>query len=139
MTRMRILIVACVLLVALAPIATAATPVRATLTTSTREPLVGAPWRYTITVRDAKGRSVPARARLQLLVGTLVVGCWKSGAMTECQGARSGSWLPFEGRRTGVLEFPPQSVGVTLVFQATIVAGGRVLRLRTPIRVQPAP
>jgi hypothetical protein len=129
---------ACVLFVILAATATAASPVRVKLTTGTATPVADAPWRYTITARDAKGKPVTAKARLQILLGTVVVGCWKRVAMEQCQGMTSGTWIPFRGKRTGVLHWPAQSVGVTLTFQATVVAGGRTTRLRAPVTVQPA-
>ncbi len=115
-------------------------PVRATLATSTPKPVVDQPWRYTIRVQDQAGKPVRARMRLQLLLGTTtVVGCWKGSAMTQCQTASEGTWIAFKGKRTGVLTFPTQSVGVRLTFQAVVVAGGRTVRLRAPVTVQPAP
>jgi len=136
---MRHVALACVLLVVLAVPAMAATPsVRVKMTTSSTTPLVDAPWRYTITARSRNGRPVVAKARLQILLGPTVVGCWKRTAMVPCQGATSGTWIRFKGRRTGRLTWPAQSVGVRLTFQATVVAGGRVLRLRAPVTVQSA-
>jgi hypothetical protein len=125
-----------VVLVALAAPATAAGPVRATMTSSSPRPLADTPWRYTITVK-VNGKPAPARARLQILLGQTVVGCWKDTAMVPCQGANSGTWISFKGKRTGVLRWPAQSVGVRLTFQVTIVAGGGTVRLRTPVTVQP--
>ncbi|HET9507360.1 MAG TPA: hypothetical protein VFO81_05400 [Gaiellaceae bacterium] len=117
--------------------ASAAGPVRATLATSSTKPVVGAPWRYTITV-EVKGKPAAAKARLQILLGPTVVGCWKGAAMVQCQGATAGTWIPFRGRRTGVLTWPAQSAGVRLTFQAIVVAAGSTVRLRTPVTVQPA-
>lgn len=135
---MRGVALAVVLSVALAAPATAASPVRVKMTTSTPKPVVDEPWRYTITAKDAKGKAVAAKARLQILLGVTVVGCWKGTGMTQCQGAASGMWIPFKGKRTGVLTWPAQSIGVTLTFQATVVTGGRTTRLRAPVTVQPA-
>jgi hypothetical protein len=135
---MRPLVLVCVLAFVLAVPAAAATPIRAKLTTATTQPVADTPWRYTITVKDGKGRPLAAKARLQILLGTTVVGCWKGTAMVPCQGPTSGTWIPFRGRRTGTLTWPAQAVGVTLTFRATVLAGGRVLRLRTAVRVQPA-
>lgn len=136
---MRPLVLGCVLVLALAVPAAAATPIRATLTTATTRPVVDTPWRYTLTVKDGEGRPLAAKARLQILVGATVVGCWKETAMVPCQGATSGTWIPFRGRRSGTLTWPAQAVGVMLTFRATVLASGRVLRLRTAVRVQPAP
>jgi hypothetical protein len=134
---MRPAALACVLLLSLVASAVAATPaVRVAMTTSTTKPLVDSPWRYTITAKRS-GKPVVAKARLQILLGSTVVGCWKRTAMVPCQGATSGTWIRFKGRRTGTLTWPAQSIGVRLTFQATVVAGGRVLRLRAPVTVQP--
>ena len=120
-----------------APAAPPKAPVKATMTTSSTTPVVDAPWRYTVTVRDAAGKPVAARMRLQILFGGVVVGCWKGTAMTQCTGADAGTWIPFTGRRTGVLTWPAQSLGVKLTFQAVVRAGTRTFRLRAPVTVQP--
>jgi hypothetical protein len=137
MTAMRPLLV----LLALASIAAAAAgaasdPVRATMTTSSKMPLVDMPWRYTIVVKNPDGRPLPAKVRLQILLGNVVVGCWKGTAMVACSGANAGTWITFKGKRTGVLEWPAQSAGVKLTFQATVVSGTRSLRLRAPVTVR---
>ena len=138
MTEMRLLLVvaAALLVAASAGAATPTNPVRATMSTSSTAPLVDTPWRYTIVVEDRAGKPLAAKARLQILLGTLVVGCWKRTAMVQCSGARSGTWISFNGKRTGVLTWPAQSAGVKLTFQATVVAAGRALKLRTPVTVK---
>ena len=138
MKEMRLLLVvaAALLVVASASAATPTNPVRATMSTSSTAPLVDTPWRYTIVVKDRAGKPLAAKARLQILLGTLVVGCWKRTAMVQCSGARSGTWISFKGKRTGVLTWPAQSAGVKLTFQATVVAAGRALKLRTPVTVK---
>jgi hypothetical protein len=138
MREMRLLLVvaATLLVVASASAATPTKPVRATMSTSSRTPLVDTPWRYTIVVKDRAGKPLAAKARLQILLGTLVVGCWKEKAMVQCSGARSGTWISFKGKRTGVLTWPAQSAGAKLTFQATVVAAGRALKLRTPVTVK---
>jgi hypothetical protein len=136
MKRMRLLVLAAVVALALTAAAGAGTnPVRASMTTTSTQPLVDTPWRYTIVVRDRVGKPLAAKARLQILVGTLVVGCWKQTAIVQCSGATAGTWIPFRGRRTGVITWPAQSAGVKLTFQATVVAAGRSLRLRAPVTV----
>jgi hypothetical protein len=123
---------------ALASSGRAASPVvKATLRTSTPTPTVDAPWRWVVVVKDGKGKPLAARMRLQILLGTLVVGCWKGGTMVQCTGASSGSWIRFKGTRRGVLTWPAESVGVKLTFQAVVTAAGKTIRLRTPVRVQP--
>ena len=128
----------CVAVLAVAATASAATSpnVRATMSTTSTTPLVDTPWRYTIVVKDRTGKPLTAKARLQILLGTLVVGCWKGTAMTQCSGANAGTWIPFKGKRTGVLTWPAQSAGIKLTFQATVVAAGRSLKLRAPVTVK---
>jgi hypothetical protein len=129
----------CVAVLAVAATATAATPpnpVRATMSTASITPLVDTPWRYTIVVKDRTGKPLRAKARLQILLGTLVVGCWKGAAMTQCSGANAGTWIAFRGKRMGVLTWPAQSAGIKLTFQATVVAAGRSLKLRAPVTVK---
>jgi hypothetical protein len=136
MKRMRLLVLAALSALVLAATAAAGTsPVRASMTTTSTQPLVDTPWRYTIVVKDRAGKPLAAKARLQILVGTLVVGCWMQTAVVQCSGANAGTWIPFKGKRTGVITWPAQSAGVKLTFQATVVAAGRSLKLRAPVTV----
>ena len=107
------------------------------MTTSSATPVVDQPWRWTVTVKNAAGKPLPAKMRLQILLGTTVVGCWKGTAMMQCSGANAGTWIVFKGKRTGVLTWPAQSLGIKLTFQAIVVADRRTLRLRAPVTVQP--
>jgi hypothetical protein len=109
------------------------------LTTGTPRPVVDQPWRWTVTARSASGKPLAAKMRLQILLGSTVVGCWKGAAMVQCTGAGSGTWIRFRGKRTGVLTWPAESVGVKLAFQAVVVAGGQTRKLRAPVTVQSAP
>lgn len=139
MMDMRLLLVciAALVLVASAGAANApVNPVRATMSTTSTMPVADTPWRYTIVVEDRSGKPLRAKARLQLLLGTRVVGCWKRTAMTKCSGATSGSWIIFKGRRAGVLTWPAQSAGSRRTFVATVVAAGRSLKLRAPLTVK---
>jgi hypothetical protein len=136
MKRMRLLLLVAVSALVLGATAAAGTsPVRASMTTTSTQPLVDTPWRYTIVVKDRAGKPLAAKARLQILVGTLVVGCWMQTAIVQCSGASAGTWIPFKGKRTGVITWPAQSAGVKLTFQATVVAAGRSLKLRAPVTV----
>jgi hypothetical protein len=119
--------------------ALAADPVKATLSASSAQPLVGAPWRYTITVKDRAGKPLAARVKLQILSGRIVVGCWKPTAMVRCSGARAGTWIPFKGRRVATIVWPALPFGEKLIFRATVVTGTRTLQLRAPVTVQPRP
>jgi hypothetical protein len=87
-------------------------------------------------VKNADGRPLPAKARLQILRGTVVVGCWKRTAMVACSGATAGTWIGFKGRRTGILRWPTRFAGAKLAFQAVVVSGTRSLRLRAPVTVR---
>jgi len=139
MSGVRLLVVSVAALVLAASAAAAnpsANPVRGTMSTTSTTPLADTPWRYAIVVKDRRGKPLRAKVRLQILLGTFVVGCWKRTAMTACSGAASGSWIPFTGKRTGVLTWPAQSAGVKLTFQATVVASGRSLKLRAPVTVK---
>lgn len=129
--------IAVVALFAAAP--TSATTIRIELVTSSATPVADQPWRYTLTVRSGSGTPLRARVKLQLLLGTTVVGCWKAGAMRQCSGATAGTWISFRGKRTDVLRFPGQSVGVHLTFRATVQVEGLTRKLRTPVTVQAAP
>jgi hypothetical protein len=134
---MRLLVVLCALaLMAAAGSHAALIPVRATMSTSSTTPLADAPWRYTIVVKNPAGKPLAAKVRLQILLGPTVVGCWKRTTMVACSGESAGTWISFKGKRTGVLRWPAQSAGVKLTFQAVVVAAGRSLRLRAPVRVQ---
>ena len=128
-----------ILALVLASSAAGAAQVRATLKTSSATPVVDQPWRYTITVKTAAGKPLAARMRLQILLGTTVVGCWKGGQMAQCLDGSLGSWIPFKGKRTGVLTWPAQSVGVQLTFRAIVVAQKRMFKLRAPVTVQAKP
>jgi len=130
--------VAILLTLLLAVPAVAAAPIRASMTTSSPKPVVDQPWRWTVRVSSAAGKPVAAKMRLQILLGTTVVGCWKGTAMTQCTGANAGSLIVFKGKRAGVLRWPAQSQGIKLTFQAVVVAQRKTLRLRAPVTVQPA-
>ncbi len=77
-------------------------------------------------MKDQAGKPLAAKVRLQILLGTLVVGCWKGSAMMPCSGASAGTWISFRGKRTDTITWPAQSAGIRLTFQATVVAGARV-------------
>jgi hypothetical protein len=133
----RTLALVSILLVAAAPALAAAPPVRAKLTTTTPTPVVDEPWRWTVVVKDAKGKPLPAKMKLQILFGNVVVGCWKGTAIAQCTGTGAGTWIAFKGKKTGTLTWPVLSVGQKLIFQAVVVAGGKTTKLRAPVTVQP--
>lgn len=110
---------------------------RITLTATPRAPAIGQAWRWTVAVRDGK-TAVPARVKLQILLGAIVVGCWKGGTMAQCAGAAAGDSIVFKGVRTGVIRWPAESAGVPLTFRAVVTARGVTRRLTAPVRVKPA-
>ncbi|MGH3078002.1 MAG: hypothetical protein ACRDPZ_07435 [Gaiellaceae bacterium] len=133
---MRQLVVLCALTVTTAVSAAVPNPVRATMATSSTTPLVDAPWRYTVVVKDRAGKALAAKMRLQVLSGNTVVRCWKRMRLVVCSNAGAGTWISFTGKRTGVIRWPAQSAGGKLTFQAIVVTGTRSLRLRAPVTVR---
>jgi hypothetical protein len=136
MRDVRLILLMLVAALALATAAAASSPVHATMSTSSTQAIAGTPWRYTIVVKDQAGNPLAARVRLQLLRGTLVVSCWRATTMVQCAGARAGTWISFDGTRTGVIRWPAKSAGMKLTFRATVVAGTQALELRAPVTVR---
>jgi hypothetical protein len=136
---MRHLPLLCLGALVLVAAASAANPITATLTTSTRQPLVGEPWHYTVAVKDRAGKQLAAKVRLQILDGKRVVGCWKSRAMVRCTGVRAGTWIAFKGKRSASIVWPAFPGTGRLDFRAIVVTGSRTLRLRAPVNVQARP
>lgn len=136
MVRAAFALVSALALLVAAPVAAASAKTK--LVTSGATTVVDQPWRYIVTVQSGTGVPVRARMKLQLLLGETVVGCWKGGAMVQCFGKTAGDWITFRGKRTGVLRFPAQSVGVKLTFQATIDVHGQTRKLRAPVTVRAA-
>ena len=136
---MRLLLLTCAAASVAAATASAANPVSATMMTSSTKPLVDVPWRYTITVKSQAGQALAARARLQVLRGTHLVGCWRRTAIVRCTRAEVGTWIPFTGRRTGAILWPKRWVRLQLTFRAVVVTGTHVLLLRAPVTVRSTP
>ena len=109
------------------------------MTTSSIEPLVGEPWRYTITVKDRDGSPLAARVRLQVIRGDVVVGCRKEPPSSGARAPRSGKWIAFKGRHTATIAWPAFSVGVGLTFKATILSDTRTLLLGAPVKSRALP
>ena len=109
MRDVRLLVVLSALTLTVAASAAAASPVRATMSTSSTTPVVDTPWRYTVDVKDRAGEPLAARMRLQVLRGPTVVSCWKRTAMAACSSRNAGTWISFIGKRTGVIRWPAQS------------------------------
>ena len=136
MADVRPVVLSALVALVLSASAAAADPIRATMTTTSASPLVDTPWRYTIVANAASGHALAAKVRLQILHESHVVGCWKRTAIVRCRGASAGTWIPFRGKHSGVIQWPEQAAGSKLVFLATVVAGDRALRLRAPVSVR---
>ena len=130
------LVVLCALAATTAASAALPSPIRATMSTSSTKPLADTPWRYRVVVKDRAGKALPAKMRLQVLSGSTVVRCWKRTSLVACSTAGAGTWIPFTGKRTGVIRWHAQLTGERLTFQAIVVTGTRSLRLRAPVTVQ---
>ena len=116
--------------------AASAAVVKATLTGSTHRPVVGKPWTWTLVVEDGSGKALPAKAKLQITVAGMVVGCWKAGKMQPCHGATAGTTISFVGKKTGVIRWTAESKGVPLTFRALVTAGGKTTKLRYAVTVR---
>jgi hypothetical protein len=132
---MRLVSLAFAAALAAAAAATAAGPVRATMSTSSTQPVAGAPWRYTITVRTQAADPVRARVRLQALRGSRLLGCWTRSGFLRCS-ENAGTWLAISGRLTRAIVWPARWVGLELTFRAVVVTGTHTLRLRAPVTVR---
>lgn len=108
---------------ALAAPAAAAPPFKATLTALTHAPKVNAKWTYVVRVTDLGGRPIPAKIHLQILFQGVPVG--QVGVHT----VKKGVW-----RET--IQWPPESKGQPLVFQAIVTVAGATRKLAYPIAVQ---
>ena len=133
---MRLVLVGLAAALASATAASAGGTVRATLTTSSTTGVVGVPWRYTIAVHTQAGDPLPARARLQVLHGSQLVGCWTRSGFVGCRGGDAGTWIAFNGGRSATILWPARWVGVDLTFRAVVVTGMQTLRLRAPVIVR---
>jgi hypothetical protein len=133
---MRLVLVALAAVLVSATVASAAEKVRATLTTSSTTAVVGVPWRYTIAVHTQSGDPLRARARLQVLRGSQLVGCWTRSGFERCRADDAGTWISFKGGRSATILWPARWVGVDLTFRAVVVTGMQTLRLRAPVIVR---
>lgn len=112
--------------------------VTSTLTTTSTTPAVGEKWTWTVTVKDAGGKSLRASAKVQVLLAGAVIGCLKGGVMRACSGANAGDAISFNGRRSGVIRWTAESRGPRLTFQVVVTAAGLTQRLRVPVTVKAA-
>ena len=136
MRDVRLLVVLCALTLTTAVSAAVPNPIRATMSTSSTTPVAETPWRYTVVVKDRVGKALAAKLRLQVLSGSTVVRCWKRTRLVACSNSGAGTWIPFTGKRSGVIRWPEQFAEEKLTFQAIVVSGTRSLRLRAPVTVQ---
>ncbi len=113
-------------------------PVKLRLVVSSKAPVVESKWRWTVTATQG-GKRVRGTVKLNIVLGTAVVGCWKRGKPLQCASLKGSDALSFYGRRTGIVRWPAEAQGVTLVFQAIVKAKGKRQRFRVPLVIQPAP
>jgi hypothetical protein len=133
---MRLVLVALAAAFVSATAASADVTVRATLATSSTTAVVGVPWRYRIAVHTQAGDPLSARARLQVLHGSQLVGCWTRSGFVRCRSDDAGSRMAFKGARSATILWPARWVGVDLTFRAVVVTGMQTLRLRAPVIVR---
>jgi hypothetical protein len=119
----------------LAAQASAATPVKATLTVTSTTPAVGAPWRWTVRT-TAAGKPAKATVKIQILLAGAVVGCWKGGKMRACTGASAGDPIASRGVLTKPIAWTQESRNVALTFQAVVRTGARTQKLHVALRVR---
>jgi hypothetical protein len=111
--------------------------VTAKLTTSTRAPIAGEPWRYTVTVRR-DGQPITAQMRVAVLRGARVVRCGRRGRLVPCEDASRGEWVVLRGSRSASFRWPQAFAGERLTFRVAVTTGHTRIRLQTPVTVRPA-
>lgn len=131
----RALVAAAITVALVAGSVSAATPVKATLTVTDKTPAVGAPWRWTVKTTSG-GKPAKATVRIQILFGTMVVGCWKGGKMQRCTGAKAGDQIHSKGAISKPVRWTAESRHVPLTFRAIVTSGGKTRTLKTTITVE---
>jgi hypothetical protein len=95
---------------------------KAALIAPTHRPRVNRPWPIAIHAVDGRGRGVCARLTMRLLVAGVPVGKVDDGKVWRF----CGTWREPEGEE---IEFPPESRGHRLTFQALVTRRGRTVKL----------
>ena len=95
---------------------------KATLSAPTHRPHVNRPWPVTIRATDAGGHPIRARLTMRLLYNGIAVGKVDNGRVYTF----SGVWREKKGAE---IEYPSESRGQRLTFQALITARGQTVKL----------
>jgi hypothetical protein len=114
---------------ALALLAVAALPFKATLHAPTHYPVAGKPWLYSIHVTDLRGHPIRARVRMQVLFGGIPAGPVDNGKTFTF----FGTWRE---PKSSPLIWPARSRGTRLTFEATVWARGASTKLRYWVQVR---
>ncbi len=122
---MRARLAAALLVLLLAPAATAAVPFKATLKAGTHTPAVNVKWWYTIRVTDLGGRRIRATVTAQIVDPFGGVHPVQFGTSTK----NIVNW-PFTGTFRDFIKFPPESRGFTLTVRWIVKAKGRKVVLK---------
>ena len=100
-------------------------PVRATLRGANHDPLVKAPWPYSVTVADAAGHPLSGTVDVQFVFGGQVVG----RDTPPTHPLKNGRWHDN-------LNFPAQSIGIPLTFQVVAHTPAGTVTLNWPVKVR---
>ncbi len=120
---MRVRLAAALLVLALAPAATAAPSFKAVLKAGTHTPTVNVKWWYSIRVTDLKGKPIRATVTAEILdpfggVHPVQFGTSKKDIVNR----------PFTGTFRDFIKFTPDSRGIALTLRWTVKAkGGKVV------------
>ena len=95
---------------------------KAWLVAPTHRPRVNRPWPIAIHATDSAGHAIRARVAMRLLFGGIPVGKVDNGRVYTF----TGVWREKKGEE---IEFPPQSRGQRLTFQALVTARKHTLKL----------
>lgn len=95
----------------------------------THRPKANANWPVTITVADAAGKPVAGKLRMQVLFAGSVVGQIDNGKVY----AFDGTWREKPGNE---IQWPPESVGQPLTFQAVVTVNGVTRKANFAIQVR---
>jgi Special lobe-specific silk protein SSP160 len=100
-------------------------PVRATLRGANHDPLVKAPWHYSVTATDAAGHPLSGTVDVQFVFGGQVVG----RDTPPTHPLTNGHWHDN-------LNFPAQSIGIPLTFQVVAHTPDGTVTLNWPVKVR---
>ncbi len=100
---------------------------KTTLAASTHRPRVNRPWPITIRAADLAGHPIRAKLTMRLLLGSIPVGKVDNGRVFTF----TGVWREPKGQE---IEFPTESRGQRLTFQALVAARGKTIKLNYWVR-----